>query len=106
MMMFATAAEIAVHMLTRGKNPQERFVFACWSLEDIRAAISDWELNDDDLRIVHERLSGEFESGADVPVIERVVEELIEERRESRTVTIPAASLQMVMQLAGRKRLI
>lgn len=101
--MIATATEIAMHILKRSGITDERFVFFCWGVEDVRAATHDWALNDSDLQIVHERLNDAFENGADYPVMESIVEELLEERRETRTVTIPATALEAVMQLAGRE---
>lgn len=101
--MIATATDIAMHMLKRGEIPDEHFVFFCWGVEDIRAATRDWVLNDSDLQIVHERLNDAFENGAEYPVIENIVTEMFEERRETRTVSIPASALETVMQLAGRE---
>ncbi|HHA1186392.1 hypothetical protein UXO02_23570, partial [Enterobacter kobei] len=44
-----------------------------------------------------------LESGADIGQIRAIVETMLDERREKRTVTIPAKSLALVMQLAGRE---
>ncbi|MDU2081519.1 MULTISPECIES: hypothetical protein [Enterobacter] len=48
-------------------------------------------------------LSSCLESGADIGQIRAIVETMLDERREKRTVTIPAKSLALVMQLAGRE---
>ncbi|ECE8819602.1 DUF1380 domain-containing protein, partial [Salmonella enterica subsp. enterica serovar Reading] len=57
----------------------------------------DWNLSDDELETVMQRLDDAFEYGADVGV----VRELMEEKRASRQVTVPAVMLEKVMALAG-----
>lgn len=46
-------------------------------------------------------LDDAFEYGADVSVVHGVVRELMEEKRASRQVTVPAVMLEKVMALAG-----
>ncbi|MGC8025594.1 hypothetical protein ACP3WI_24750, partial [Salmonella enterica] len=53
--------------------------------------------SDDELETVMQRLDDAFEYGADVGV----VRELMEEKRASRQVTVPAVMLEKVMALAG-----
>lgn len=47
------------------------------------------------------RVDDAFEHGADVSVVHDVVRELMEEKRASRHVTVPAVMLEKVMALAG-----
>lgn len=61
----------------------------------------DWNLSDDELETVMQRLDDAFEHGADVSVVHDVVRELMEEKRASRHVTVPAVMLEKVMALAG-----
>ncbi len=58
-------------------------------------------LTDDELETVMQRLDDAFEHGADVSVVHDVVRELMEEKRASRQVTVPAVMLEKVMALAG-----
>jgi hypothetical protein len=50
-----------------------------------------------------ERLEAELYPSGCVPLIYNIVEVMVEEKRKHRNVTIPAAALAVVMQLAGRK---
>ncbi|HAL7308848.1 TPA: DUF1380 domain-containing protein [Escherichia coli] len=65
---------------------------------DVRHMALDWNLSDDELKTVMQRLDDAFEYGADV---HDVVRELMVEKRASRQVTVPAVMLEKVMALAG-----
>ncbi len=66
-----------------------------------RHIAQDWSLTDDELETVMQRLDDAFEHGADVSVVHDVVRELMEEKRASRQVTVPAVMLEKVLALAG-----
>ncbi len=68
---------------------------------DVRHIARDWNLSDDELETVMQRLDDAFEHGADVSVVHDVVRELMEEKRVSRQVTVPAVMLEKVVALAG-----
>ncbi len=68
---------------------------------DVRHIAQDWNLSDNELETVMQRLDDAFEHGADVSVVHDVVRELMEEKRASRQVTVPAVMLEKVMALAG-----
>ncbi|EKK3319334.1 DUF1380 family protein [Salmonella enterica] len=68
---------------------------------EVRHIAQDWNLSDDELEIVMQRLGTAFEYGAEVKVIHDIVDELTEERRAARSVTVPAVTLEKVMMLAG-----
>ena len=99
--MIGTAREIALEMFRCSDLDGEKYVFASWSRNDIRSMCVDWDLNNEDLDEVMRRLSSCLESGADIGQIHAIVEIMLDERRAKRTVTVPAASLEMVMKLAG-----
>ncbi len=61
---------------------------------DVRHIARDWNLSDDELETVMQRLDDAFEYGADVSIVHDVVRELMEEKRASRQVTVPAVMLE------------
>ena len=69
----------------------------CTVKEIIREVLN----TDDELETVMQRLDDAFEYGADVSIVHDVVRELMEEKRASRQVTVPAVMLEKVMALAG-----
>lgn len=82
--------------------PDSECVFAVvLTRGDVRHIAQDWSLTDDELETVMQRLDDAFEYGADVSVVHGVVRELMEEKRASRQVTVPAVMLEKVMALAG-----
>ncbi len=82
--------------------PDSECVFAVvLTRGDVRHIAQDWNLSDDELETVMQRLDDAFEHGADVSVVHDVVRELMEEKRASRQVTVPAVMLEKVMALAG-----
>lgn len=101
--MMGTAREIALEMLRCSDLDGEKYVYACWSRDDIRCVCLDWDLNNEELDEVLRRLSSCLESGADIGQIRAIVETLLDERKEKRTVTIPAKSLELAIQLAGKE---
>ncbi|HCJ6301574.1 TPA: DUF1380 family protein [Enterobacter cloacae] len=101
--MIGTAREIALEMFRCADLDAEKYVFASWDSNDIRSICVDWDLSSDEIETIMERLSTTLDYGGCVSLIHGIVEEMIEEKREHRTVTIPATSLEMVMQLAGRE---
>ncbi|WP_200780572.1 DUF1380 family protein [Klebsiella oxytoca] len=68
---------------------------------EVRHIAQDWNLSDDDLETVMLRLGTAFEYGAEVKVVHDIVEELMDEMRAARNVTVPAVALEKVMALAG-----
>ncbi|NZC54811.1 DUF1380 family protein [Escherichia coli] len=90
-----------------------------WSPEEIQAladgmdiSLSDHEIRtvlarledipeDQRTETVMQRLDDAFEHGADASVVHDVVRELMEEKRASRQVTVPAVMLEKVLALAG-----
>lgn len=82
--------------------PDSECVFAVvLTRGDVRHIAQDWNLSDDELETVMQRLDDAFEHGADVSVVHGVVRELMEEKRASRQVTVPAVMLEKVLALAG-----
>ena len=82
--------------------PDSECVFAVvLTRGDVRHIAQDWSLTDDELETVMQRLDDAFEHGADVSVVHDVVRELMEEKRASRQVTVPAVMLEKVLALAG-----
>ncbi|EQB4725974.1 hypothetical protein ACYKVK_004623 [Enterobacter hormaechei] len=57
--MIGTAKEIAIEMLRDDDNDGEKFVFASWSRNDIRGLCIDWDLSDEEIDVVMERLEAE-----------------------------------------------
>ncbi|EAB9752396.1 DUF1380 domain-containing protein [Salmonella enterica subsp. salamae] len=95
--MYCTVKEIIREVLDTDV-PDSECVFAVMLTRgDVRHMAQDWNLSDDELETVMQRLDDAFEYGADVGV----VRELMEEKRASRQVTVPAVMLEKVMALAG-----
>ncbi|MFW7199427.1 hypothetical protein [Enterobacter sp. BNK-16] len=95
--MIGTAREIALEMFRCADLDAEKYVFASWDSNDIRSICVDWDLSSAEIETIMERLSTTLDYGGCVSLIHGIVEEMIEEKREHRTVTIPATSLEMVM---------
>lgn len=62
---------------------------------------SEWRLSDEDITCVMQRLDVTYDQGADVSMVRRITEELMDERRALRDVSVPASALQKIMLLAG-----
>lgn len=99
--MYCTVKEIIREVLDT-YVPDSECVFAVvLTRGDVRHMAQDWNLSDDELETVMQRLDDAFEYGADVSVVHGFVRELMEEKRASRYVTVPAVMLEKVMALAG-----
>ncbi len=100
--MYCTVKEIIRDVLDTDV-PDSECVFAVVlrARGDVRHIAQDWNLSDDELETVMQRLDDAFEYGADVSIVHDVVRELMEEKRASRQVTVPAVMLEKVMALAG-----
>ncbi|WP_338313210.1 hypothetical protein, partial [Escherichia coli] len=68
---------------------------------DVRHMAQDWNLSDDELETVMQRLDDAFVYGACDRVVSDIVNELMEEKRVNRLVTVPAVLLEKVMVMAG-----
>lgn len=101
--MIGTVNEIAVALLENARGSDEQIVCAVWRKEDIQQVTGEWALNEEEVRTVLERLDAELEYGANTSLIQSIAEGVREEQRENRTVTVPAASLETVIQLAVRE---
>ncbi|WP_113472259.1 DUF1380 family protein [Escherichia coli] len=97
--MYCTVKEIIREVLDTDV-PDSECVFAVVLTRGGHIA-QDWSLTDDELETVMQRLDDAFEHGADVSIVHDVVRELMEEKRASRQVTVPAVMLEKVMALAG-----
>lgn len=62
---------------------------------------SEWRLSEDDITCVMQRLDATYDQGADVSMVRGITEELMDERRALRDVSVPASALQKIMLLAG-----
>lgn len=101
--MIGTANDIAIALLKNAQGSDEQIVCAVWRKEDIRHVTGEWALNKEEISTVLERLDAELEYGANTALIQSIAEGVREEQRENRMVTVPAASLGTVIQLAVRE---
>ncbi|ELO3213002.1 DUF1380 family protein [Escherichia coli] len=99
--MYCTVKEIIRDVLDTDVPDSECVFVVVLTRGDVRHIAQDWSLTDDELETVMQRLDDAFEHGADVSVVHDVVRELMEEKRASRHVTVPAVMLEKVMALAG-----
>lgn len=103
--MYCTVKEIIREVLDTDVPDSECVFAVVLTRGDVRHIAQDWSLTDDELETVMQRLDDAFEYGADVSVVHGVVHgvvrELMEEKRASRQVTVPAVMLEKVMALAG-----
>ncbi|EOU5039014.1 hypothetical protein ACODGG_004360 [Escherichia coli] len=95
--MYCTVKEIIRDVLDTDVPDSECVFAVVLTRGDVRHIAQDWSLTDDELETVMQRLDDAFEYGADVSV----VRELMEEKRASRQVTVPAVMLEKVLALAG-----
>ena len=95
--MYCTVKEIIREVLDTDVPDSECVFAVVLTRGDVRHIAQDWSLTDDELETVMQRLDDAFEHGADVDV----VRELMEEKRASRQVTVPAVMLEKVLALAG-----
>ncbi len=99
--MYCTVKEIIREVLDTDVPDSECVFAVVLTRGDVRHIAQDWNLPDDELETVMQRLDDAFEHGADVSVVHDVVRELMEEKRVSHQVTVPAVMLEKVMALAG-----
>lgn len=99
--MYCTVKKIIREVLDTDVPDSECVFAVVLTRGDVRHIAQDWSLTDDELETVMQRLDDAFEYGADVSVVHGVVRELMEEKRASRQVTVPAVMLEKVMALAG-----
>lgn len=99
--MYCTVKEIIRDVLDTDVPDSECVFAVVLTRGDVRYIAQDWNLSDDELETVMQRLDDAFEYGADVSIVHDVVRELMEEKRASRQVTVPAVMLEKVMALAG-----
>ena len=95
--MYCTVKEIIREVLDTDVPDSECVFAVVLTRGDVRHIAQDWSLADDELETVMQRLDDAFEYGADVSIVHDVVRELMEEKRASRQVTVPAVMLEKVM---------
>lgn len=99
--MYCTVKEIIREVLNTDVPDSECVFAVVLTRGDVRHIARDWSLTGDELETVMQRLDDAFEHGADVSIVHDVVRELMEEKRASRQVTVPAVLLEKVMVMAG-----
>lgn len=99
--MYAPVKEILTDLLKYNLSSDEALLVLCITREDIRMLTTEWNLSEEDITCVMQRLNMMYEQGADVSLIRSVAEELMDERRAIRDVSVPASALQKIMLLAG-----
>lgn len=99
--MYAPVKEIMTDLLKYNLSSDEALLVLCITREDIRLLTSEWCLSDEDITCVMQRLDVTYDQGADVSMIRRITEELMDDRRALRDVSVPASALQKIMLLAG-----
>ncbi|EAW7911175.1 hypothetical protein K9D89_004069 [Salmonella enterica] len=82
-------------------SSDEALLVLCITREGIRMLTSEWNLSEEDITCVMQRLDATYDQGADVSMIRGITEELMDERRALRDVSVPASVLQKIMLLAG-----
>lgn len=92
--MYCTVKEIIRDVLDTDVPDSECVFAVVLTRGDVRYIAQDWNLSDDELETVMQRLDDAFEYGADVSIVHDVVRELMEEKRASRQVTVPAVMLE------------
>lgn len=99
--MYCSLKKALSELLSLDVEEGERVFVFTLTRGEVRHIAQDWNLSDDVLEAVMQRLGTAFEYGAEVKVIHDIVEELMEEQRAARNVTVPAVTLEKVMALAG-----
>ncbi|HAN9369406.1 TPA: DUF1380 domain-containing protein [Escherichia coli] len=95
--MYCTVKEIIRDVLDTDVPDSECVFAVVLTRGDVRHIAQD----DDELETVMQRLDDAFVYGACDRVVSDIVNELMEEKRASRHVTVPAVMLEKVMALAG-----
>ncbi|WP_044804816.1 DUF1380 family protein [Escherichia coli] len=99
--MYCTVKEIIRDVLDTDVPDSECVFAVVLTRGDVRHIAQDWNLSDDELETVMQRLDDAFENGANDRVVNEIVNELMEEKHENRQVTVPAVMLEKVMEMAG-----
>ncbi|HGY1215082.1 hypothetical protein [Citrobacter braakii] len=99
--MYAPVKEIMTDLLKYNLSSDEALLVLYITREDIRMLTTEWNLSDEDITCVMQRLDATYDQGADVSMVRGITEELMDERRAIRDVSVPACALQKIMLLAG-----
>ncbi|EHX4553777.1 DUF1380 family protein [Escherichia coli] len=99
--MYCTVKEIIREVLNTDVPDSECVFAVVLTRGDVRHIARDWNLSDDELETVMQRLDDAFVYGACDRVVSDIVNELMEEKRVNRLVTVPAVLLEKVMVMAG-----
>ncbi|EJQ4685574.1 DUF1380 family protein [Escherichia coli] len=99
--MYCTVKEIIRDVLDTDVPDSECVFAVVLTRGDVRHIARDWSLTDDELETVMQRLDDAFVYGACDRVVSDIVNELMEEKRVNRLVTVPAVLLEKVMVMAG-----
>ncbi|HBK4730985.1 TPA: DUF1380 family protein [Klebsiella michiganensis] len=99
--MYCSLKQAMSELLSLDVEEGEPVFFFTLTRGEVQHIAQDWNLSDDDLETVMLRLGTAFEYGAEVKVVHDIVEELMDEMRAARNVTVPAVALEKVMALAG-----
>ncbi|EDX5730190.1 hypothetical protein LU414_004610 [Salmonella enterica] len=97
--MYAPVKEIMTDLLKYDLSPDEALLVLCITREDIRMLTSEWDLSEEDITCVMQRLDATYDQGADVSMIRGITKELMDERRALRDVSVPASALQKKIML-------
>ncbi len=98
--MYCTVKEIIRDVLDTDVPDSECVFAVVLTRGDVRHMAQDWNLSDDELETVMQRLDDAFVYGACDRVVSDIVNELMEEKRVNRLVTVPAVLLEKVMVMA------
>lgn len=99
--MYCTVKEIIRDVLDTDVPDSECVFAVVLTRGDVRHIAQDWSLTDDELETVMQRLDDAFVYGACDRVVSDIVNELMEEKRVNRLVTVPAVLLEKAMVMAG-----
>ncbi|EAA5259606.1 hypothetical protein DP804_24525 [Salmonella enterica subsp. enterica] len=99
--MYVPVKEIMADLLKYDLSSDEALLVLCITRADIRMLTTDWNLSEEDITCVMQRLDVTYQQGADVSMIHRIAEELMDEHRAIRDVSVPACVLEKIMLLAG-----
>ncbi|GCI78165.1 hypothetical protein BvCmsA85A_03690 [Escherichia coli] len=99
--LYCTVKEIIRDVLDTDVPDSECVFAVVLTRGDVRHIAQDWSLTDDELETVMQRLDDAFVYGACDRVVSDIVNELMEEKRVNRLVTVPAVLLEKVMVMAG-----
>ncbi|EAQ6365696.1 hypothetical protein DOH76_27790 [Salmonella enterica subsp. enterica serovar Oranienburg] len=98
--MYAPLKEIITSLLKHDMASDEALLVLCITRADIRFHTTDWNLSEEDITCIMQRLDVTYQNGADVSMIHHITEEMMDERRAIRDVSVPVSALQKIMLLA------